>query len=84
VVDVAVIGVPDETWGEAVHAVVVVGPGATVDLESLREHGRARLAGFKLPKGFTQVDELPRNASGKVLKAELRRPHRAGHDRSVS
>ena len=84
VLDVAVIGVPDETWGEAVHAVVVVGPGATVDLDSLREFGRGGLAGFKLPSGVTVVEELPRNASGKVLKAELRRTHRAEPGRRVS
>jgi acyl-CoA synthetase (AMP-forming)/AMP-acid ligase II len=84
VLDVAVIGVPDETWGEAVHAIVVVSPGASVDLDSLREHGRDQLAGFKLPKGLTVVDELPRNASGKVLKADLRRPHWDGRERGVS
>ena len=84
VLDVAVIGVPDETWGEAVHAVVVVAPGASLDLDSLRDHGREHLAGFKLPKGVTVVDELPRNASGKVLKADLRRPHWADTDRGVS
>ena len=84
VLDVAVIGVPDETWGEAVHAVVVVAPGASLDLDSLRDHGREHLAGFKLPKGVTVVDELPRNASGKVLKADLRRPHWADMDRGVS
>lgn len=84
VLDVAVIGVPDETWGEVVHAVVVVGPDAAVDLDSLREYGRGHLAGFKLPRGVTVVDELPRNASGKVLKAELRGPYWAHQDRRVS
>jgi acyl-CoA synthetase (AMP-forming)/AMP-acid ligase II len=84
VADAAVIGVPDVTWGEIVHAVVVVTPGRTVELDELREHCRSRLAGFKLPRGLTVVGELPRNASGKVRKAELREPYWQGHSRRVS
>jgi acyl-CoA synthetase (AMP-forming)/AMP-acid ligase II len=72
VLDVAVIGVPDDRWGEAVHAVVVVAPDAAVREQELRDHCRERLAGFKVPKGITFVDALPRNASGKVRKVELR------------
>jgi len=76
VLDVAVVGVPDPRWGERVCAVVVVRPGATsgaadlaAELEAL---GRAHLAGFKIPRRFEMVGELPRNATGKVEKARLR------------
>jgi acyl-CoA synthetase (AMP-forming)/AMP-acid ligase II len=72
VLDVAVIGLPDERWGEAVHALVVVEPGTALDEASLETHCRAHLAGFKVPRRFEVVASLPRNASGKVLKAELR------------
>lgn len=70
VADAAVVGVPDERWGEVCAAFVVLSGDAGE--EDLREHCRARLARFKVPKTFTVVDELPRNALGKVLKDELR------------
>jgi long-chain acyl-CoA synthetase len=70
VADVAVIGTPDETWGEAVTAIVV--PRGEVDFLALEEHCRAALAGFKVPKRWEKADTLPRNAAGKVLKRELR------------
>ena len=69
---VAVIGVPDDRWGEAVCAVVVPRNGASVTLEGLVEHTRGVLGGFKQPRRLVLVDELPTNASGKVLKRELR------------
>jgi fatty-acyl-CoA synthase len=72
VLDVAVIGVPDDRWGEAVHAVVVPVAGVTGDEVSLDRHCRERLAGFKVPRSYEFVAELPRNASGKVRKTELR------------
>jgi fatty-acyl-CoA synthase len=65
-----VIGLPDERWIEAVTAVVV--PRGEVSEAELIEHARERLAHFKAPKGAVFVDELPRNASGKILKRELR------------
>jgi len=68
--DVAVIGLPDERWGEVVSAVVVV--REPVDAGELVAHCRARLAGFKCPRTVSFVDELPRNAAGKVLKHRLR------------
>jgi acyl-CoA synthetase (AMP-forming)/AMP-acid ligase II len=83
VADVAVIAVPDDRWGEAVHAVVVVRPGARVDLDALAAHCDGRLARFKMPRSIEVVDEIPRNASGKVLKSALRAPHWAGREREV-
>jgi fatty-acyl-CoA synthase len=71
VVEAAVIGVPDETWGEACAAFVVL--RSTVSEEELREHCRSRLARFKVPKSFHVVAELPRNSLGKVVKADLQR-----------
>jgi acyl-CoA synthetase (AMP-forming)/AMP-acid ligase II len=82
VADVAVIGIPDPRWGETVHAVVVGRPG--LDTAGLIAWTRGRLAGFKCPTSVTVATELPRNATGKVLKSVLREPHWAGHDRRVS
>ena len=72
VADVAVIGRPDETWGERIVAVVVARPGSAPGEAELIEFCRGRLAGFKLPKEVVYVDALPRSAAGKVLKRELR------------
>jgi len=82
VVDAAVIGIPDDRWGETVHAVVVAGPG--LDEAGLVGWARERLAGFKCPASVSVVPELPRNATGKVLRAALREPFWAGRDRRVS
>ena len=72
VVEVAVVGRPDERWGEVPVAFAVVGEHATVTPEELVEHCRGQLAKFKVPKQVLFIDELPRNPSGKVLKRELR------------
>ncbi|MFI1112524.1 long-chain-fatty-acid--CoA ligase [Streptomyces physcomitrii] len=72
----AVIGVPDETWGERVHAVVVPAPGALPTAEELIAHCRARLAGFKCPRSVQFVEALPVSAAGKILKTRLRAAHR--------
>jgi fatty-acyl-CoA synthase len=70
--EVAVIGLPDERWGERPVAVVVLADRAALDLATLATHCRARLAGFKVPKQLVIRDSLPRNPSGKVLKRVLR------------
>jgi long-chain acyl-CoA synthetase len=72
VLEVAVIGIPHERWGEAVTALVVPRPGTSVALDELRAFARARLAGYKLPRSIEFVDRLPRTPSGKVLKRALR------------
>jgi acyl-CoA synthetase (AMP-forming)/AMP-acid ligase II len=81
--DVAVIGVPDERWGEVPKAVVVVAPGATVDPAQVLAYCREHLASFKCPKSIDVVAELPRTPTGKVLKRSLRQPYWEGRDRRV-
>jgi fatty-acyl-CoA synthase len=75
--DVAVVGVPDERWGEVGAAFVVLEAGATASDDELREHCCSLLARYKVPKSFTFVVELPRSAMNKVLKDELRAAHEA-------
>jgi long-chain acyl-CoA synthetase len=72
VVTCAVIGVPSEQWGEAVHAVIVLREGARADDAALRQHCRKCLAGYKCPKTFGYAEALPTSAAGKVLKNRLR------------
>ena len=73
VIDAAVIGLPDADWGEAVTAVLV--SDGTITPDGVREQCRTSLAGFKVPRRVLFVDSLPRNASGKILKRELRARH---------
>jgi fatty-acyl-CoA synthase len=72
VLEVAVVGVPHDQWGEVPHAFVVLRPGAAATDEALRAFAREQLAGFKVPKGFTLVAELPKTATGKIQKYVLR------------
>jgi acyl-CoA synthetase (AMP-forming)/AMP-acid ligase II len=83
VMEVAVIGVPDDTWGEAVKAVVSLRPGAEAEGQELVSWCRERLAHFKCPRTVDVLPALPRNPTGKILKRELRRPYWDGHERAV-
>jgi fatty-acyl-CoA synthase len=81
--EVAVIGLPDPKWIEAVSAVVVVKPGQTLDAPALIAHCQAQLAGFKVPKQVFFCDALPKNPSGKILKRELRQHYQSVANQSV-
>ena len=83
VLEAAVFGIPSEEWGETVHAVVVVREGATMTEEDVKEHARAHLAHYKVPRSVTFSPELPKTGSGKILKRELRAPFWAGRASKV-
>lgn len=83
VLEVAVIGVPDEKWGERVHAVVVLKPDTSASGDDLATHCHELIAGYKVPRSFEFKDELPKSGAGKIVKRDLREPHWANESRQV-
>jgi acyl-CoA synthetase (AMP-forming)/AMP-acid ligase II len=81
--EVAVIGVPDKQWGEAIKAVVSLVAGQDVTEEELVGFCKSRIARYKKPKSVDFVAELPKNNYGKIIKRELREPYWRGHDRRI-
>lgn len=84
VAEAVVVGIPDDRWGEAVHAFVVAAPGGEPTARGLHRHLVGRLAAFKLPARYEFVDSVPRNPSGKILRRQLRDRFWAGTDRKVN
>ena len=85
ILEAAVFGVPDDKWGEAVWAVIVLRKGNDIDSALIIEFCRKRIAGYKVPKGVDiQSEPLPKSGPGKVLKRELRAPYWEGQERSVN
>jgi long-chain acyl-CoA synthetase len=86
VADAAVVGVPNEDWGEEIKAVVELKPGiprSQETIQSILDFARDRLPGFQRPRTVEFVDALPRNAAGKVLRAQVRAPYWVGRSRSI-
>ena len=84
VLEVAVVGVPDEKWGEAVKAVVVLKPGKEVDEKELIDFCKQHIASYKVPKSIDFVDELPKSGAGKILKRVIRDKYWKGRERRVA
>ena len=84
VTDVAVIGIPDDNWGEAVLAFIIKAEGGNITEEEIITFAKTQIAGFKVPKYIEFIDSLPRNPSGKILRRELREPYWKGRARSVN
>jgi acyl-CoA synthetase (AMP-forming)/AMP-acid ligase II len=83
VMDVAVIGVPDEQWGESVKGVVQLRPGESATADELIAFTAARIAAYKKPRSIDFVDDMPRDAAGKLLKRKIREPYWAASGRRI-
>ncbi|MEL6874964.1 MAG: hypothetical protein AAGM33_05750 [Pseudomonadota bacterium] len=84
VAGVAVVGIPSEQWGEAVHAIVIPKQGSTPDEQSIIAHCKGQIAGYKCPRSIDfRSEPFPLSGAGKVLKRELRAPYWEGQERSV-
>jgi long-chain acyl-CoA synthetase len=83
VLEAAVIGVPDDVWGESVMAYVVLKPGMVADEQSIIDTAKLHLASYQKPRSVAFVSELPKAATGKILKRALREPHWADQERQV-
>jgi fatty-acyl-CoA synthase len=84
VAEVAVIGVPDEKWGETIKALVVLRAGAAATEKDLMDHCRSRMAHYKCPTSIELRDQLTRTATGKLQKFKLREPYWSGRTRKVN
>jgi long-chain acyl-CoA synthetase len=85
VAEVAVIGIPDDTWGESVHAIVVPRPGRTLTPEQVIAHCRTQIAGYKCPRSVEiRSGSLPLSGAGKILKTALREPFWRGREPRVN
>jgi long-chain acyl-CoA synthetase len=82
--EAAVIGIPNERWGELVHAFVVTKPGHEVSGRELAEFVRDKIAAFKVPRRFDFIDYIPRNATGKILHRQLREEFWRDRDRAIN
>lgn len=80
----AVVGIPSERWGEAVHAFVVCKPGQEATAEDIIAHCKQRIAGYKCPRSVDFIEAMPLSGAGKILKRQLRAPYWEGHDRQVA
>jgi len=84
ILDAAVVGIPDEKWGETVMGFVILAEDASISEDEIIAYSREKIAGFKCPKTIKFINEIPRNPTGKVLRRKLREPYWKGKKRNIS